>query len=52
MEDSVIEVAMLGLVCFVVGGLAGAVVTLVMAAIIAGSRADDEMDALRNRRKE
>jgi len=52
MEAAVIEVAVLALVCFVVGGLAGAVVTLIMAAAIAGGRADDEMDALRNRRKE
>jgi hypothetical protein len=38
------EVLLLGIACFVVGGLAGVLVTLVMAALVAGSRADDEME--------
>lgn len=43
---------MLGLVCFVVGAFAGAVTTLVMAAVIAGGRADDHVEEWYRNRKE
>lgn len=46
------EIALLGFVCFVVGALAGAMTTLILAAVVAGGRADHRLEDYRNRRKE
>lgn len=47
------EFVMLGLACFIAGAIAGGVTTLVLAAVVAGGRADDRMEEWhRNRRKE
>lgn len=52
MEALGVEFVMLGFACFVVGALAGAVTTLIIAAVIAGGRADDRLEDYRNRRQE
>lgn len=46
------EFVMLGLACFVVGALAGTMTTLILAAFVAASRADDRIEGNRNRRQE
>lgn len=42
-----IEIALLGIACFIVGGLAGVLVTLLMAALVAASRADRDVEELK-----
>jgi hypothetical protein len=51
LEEVRVEFIMLGAVCFVVGGLAGGVFVLVMAALVAGGRADDRMEEWNRNRK-
>jgi hypothetical protein len=52
MEALGVEFVMLGFACFIVGALAGAVTTLILAAIVAGSRADDRLEEWHRNRKE
>lgn len=47
-----IEILLLAVACFIVGGIAGVIVTLLMAALVAASRSDRWMEEQRDRRKE